>query len=347
MGVIMNWTKNKAWEWYENVGWLCGFNYVPSTAINTTEMWQCETFDLQTIDRELGWAEQLGFNSCRIFIQYLVWTVDKKGLLKRIDKFLDVANHHKITTVMCLMDDCAFSGKQPYLGPQDNPKPGIHNSCWTPSPGHERVINRSFWPDLEAYINEIVSHFSADHRILMWDLYNEAGNAKMGNKSLPLLKECFIWARTAKPIQPLTACIYDKDLHDINEVVLKLSDIITFHNYNPLPHLKMVVEKLRAFSRPLICTEWMARSRGSRINTHLPFFCQEGIGCYIWGLVNGKTQTSFGWETLESASKRAEEPGEWFHDLLHPNGEPYSDEEIQILREQTNSSISLNEKRLL
>ena len=31
------------------------------TAINTIEMWQAESFDPATIDKELGWAEELGF----------------------------------------------------------------------------------------------------------------------------------------------------------------------------------------------------------------------------------------------------------------------------------------------
>jgi GrpB-like predicted nucleotidyltransferase (UPF0157 family) len=34
-----------------------GVNFLPSTAVNSTEMWAPETFDPATIDRELGWAE--------------------------------------------------------------------------------------------------------------------------------------------------------------------------------------------------------------------------------------------------------------------------------------------------
>jgi len=68
----MSFTIDKAWEWYNSQAWICGFNYVTSSAVNTTEMWQKDTFDPQTIDRELGWAENIGFNSCRVFLQYLV-----------------------------------------------------------------------------------------------------------------------------------------------------------------------------------------------------------------------------------------------------------------------------------
>ena len=57
------WSPERANEWYQKRGWIVGCNFSPSTAINQLEMWQPETFDPATIDRELGWAEDLGFNS--------------------------------------------------------------------------------------------------------------------------------------------------------------------------------------------------------------------------------------------------------------------------------------------
>lgn len=52
------WTAERAWAWYRRQTWIAGFNYVPSTACNTTEFWSAETFDPKTIDRELGWAQR-------------------------------------------------------------------------------------------------------------------------------------------------------------------------------------------------------------------------------------------------------------------------------------------------
>ena len=54
------WSEAKANEWYAKQPWLVGSNYIPATAINELEMWQAETFDPTTIDKELGWAEALG-----------------------------------------------------------------------------------------------------------------------------------------------------------------------------------------------------------------------------------------------------------------------------------------------
>ncbi|GAJ14641.1 unnamed protein product, partial [marine sediment metagenome] len=51
------WTAEQSKAWHEEHGWLRGCNFNPSTAINQLEMWQAESFDLETIDRELGWAE--------------------------------------------------------------------------------------------------------------------------------------------------------------------------------------------------------------------------------------------------------------------------------------------------
>jgi len=184
-------TKEDIWDWYNNVGAICGCNYLPRTAVNMTEMWQADTFDPKTIDQELGWAEDAGYNSLRVFLQYLVWQDDAEGLKKRIDEFLTIAGKHGIRTMFILFCDCAFAGKEPYLGKQDDPVPGVHNSGWVPSPGLKRVTDRSVWPDLEKYVKDLVSTFGNDERVLIWDLYNEPGNSALGEKSLPLAEAAF------------------------------------------------------------------------------------------------------------------------------------------------------------
>jgi len=67
--VVQNerWTTEKATAWYASQPWLSGCNFQPSSAINQIEMWQSESFDAPTIDKELGWAEELGLTPC-VFI---------------------------------------------------------------------------------------------------------------------------------------------------------------------------------------------------------------------------------------------------------------------------------------
>ena len=48
------WTPEEANGWYAEKGWVSGCNFIPSNAINQLEMWQEESFDPETIDRELG-----------------------------------------------------------------------------------------------------------------------------------------------------------------------------------------------------------------------------------------------------------------------------------------------------
>src|SRR5688500_18967083 len=110
------WSAQQAKAWYAKQPWLVGANFGPSTAINQLEMWQADTFDLKTIDRELGWAEDLGFNSMRVLLHHLLWEQDSKGLLKRMEQFLDVCEKHKIGVMFVLFD--SVWDPNPRLGKQ-------------------------------------------------------------------------------------------------------------------------------------------------------------------------------------------------------------------------------------
>ena len=74
------WSEAKANDWYAKQPWLVGSNYIPANAINELEMWQAETFDPKTIDKELGWAEGLGMTTMRVFLHDLPWQQDANGL---------------------------------------------------------------------------------------------------------------------------------------------------------------------------------------------------------------------------------------------------------------------------
>ena len=78
------WTQQQAIRWYASQPWLSGCNFQPSTAINQIEMWQAETFDAVTIDKELGWAEELGFNTMRVFLSSVVWKAEPVLFKKNI-----------------------------------------------------------------------------------------------------------------------------------------------------------------------------------------------------------------------------------------------------------------------
>jgi hypothetical protein len=318
------WTADKANAWYEEQPWLVGCNFIPSSAINQLEMWQEDTFNPETIDRELGWASGIGLNSVRVYLHDLAWQAAPDGLKKRIERYLEIAESHGISTVFVLFDDCW--NEDPRIGPQPTPIPGVHNSGWLQSPGKEVVNSPESWETLERYVKDVVGSFAKDKRIVFWDLYNEPGNSGQGPKSLPLLKKTFEWAREAGPTQPLTAGLWF-DNKELNDFQIEASDIITFHNYNDIESLTAQVHDLKKHGRPVICTEWLRRNEGSVFASHLPFFRTERVGCYNWGLVTGKTQTMYPWGSKEGAP----EPEVWFHDLLRKDGTPFDPEEIAMI----------------
>ena len=321
------WTTEQAWQWYKKQPWIAGFNYVPSTAANTTEFWSAETFDEKTIDRELGWGAGLGFSSCRVFVQYLVWKHDPSGLKQRLDSFLALASKHGLTTTLVLFDDCAFGDPaqtEPHLAKQREPIPGMILPSWTPSPGHKTLADRNAWPSLEKYIKDIVGSFGRDSRVLMWDLYNEP------SCSLPLVEATFAWARAMNPSQPLTMGPFGGP-GEFSRRQVELSDVISFHFYGDYEGLRRQIAAYKAHGRPVINTEWMARLQGSRWETDLPLFKQEAVGCYNWGLVNGRTQCQFAWYHKRGTP----EPKVWFHDLFHRDGRPYDTAEHEVIRKTT------------
>jgi len=224
-----------------------------------------------------------------------------------------------------LFDDCW--NPTPLLGKQPRPAPGVHNSGWVQSPGPQMVADPGSWSRLERYVKGLLERYAADERILMWDLYNEPGNKGSGEKSFGLVQAVFEWAWAIRPKQPLTVGIW-AEFPLMNEFQIAASDILTFHHYDTAPSLVEWILRFKAYGRPVICTEYMARPRGSRFATHLPLFKQEGVGCYNWGLVKGKTQTIYPWESPEGAP----EPAEWFHDLFWEDGRPYQPVEITLIQ---------------
>lgn len=324
------WSAEKARSWYKKVGQIRGCNYLPRTAVNSTEMWQADTFDPKTIDEELDWAASAGFNSLRVFLQYIVWLDNPEGLKKRIDQFLNLADKHGFSTMFILFDDCAFSGKQPYLGKQDDPVPGVHNSGWTPSPGFALVEDRKRWPQLEQYVKDVIGTFGTDERVVVWDLYNEPGNSDMGEKSLPLVEATFRWAREVDPTQPLTTGIWSEPKSTMSMRIVELSDVSSFHGYDrpDSGELRTKIAVCRADGRPVLCTEWLHRQSGNTFENILPLFAEENIGWYIWGCVAGKTQTYMHW----GSEKGTAVPKVWQHDMFHPDGTPYDPEELELIK---------------
>ncbi len=343
------WTESAAQQWYANEPWLVGSNFLPAYASNELEMWQADTFDPKRIDVELGWAEGLGMNTMRVFLHDLLWEQDSEGFKKRIDTFLGIAAKHHIKPLFVLFDSCW--DPNPHLGPQPPPRPGIHNSRWVQSPGSAALEDPAQYPRLERYVEGVVGAFANDERVLGWDIWNEPdnqngssyGKTEPKNKVelvLGLLPKAFEWARSAHPRQPLTSGIWHEDpsapntLSPMAKQQLGLSDIVSFHDYDPPEMFEKEVKWLQTYNRPLICTEYMARPKGSTFETILPIAKKYKVGAINWGFVAGKSQTYLPWDSWQRPYVDRQ-PRLWFHDIFYKDGRPYNPAEVQFIRSIT------------
>ncbi len=329
------WSEVQANAWYAEQPWLVGSNFVPVDAINQLEMWQADTFDPQEIDKEFGWAEELGMNTMRVFLHDLLWQQDAPGFQRRIDTFLTIADKHHIRPIFVLFDSCWEAA--PKLGPQHPPIPGVHNSGWVQSPGEPALRDPSQYLRLKAYVEGVVRAFANDKRIVAWDVWNEPAGSKA---VIGLLPQVFEWAREAHPSQPLTSGVFQEDFTPsdkptlVTAIQIAESDVISFHNYSWSEQFEKEITGLEQYHRPLLCSEYMARSVGSTFDTILPIAKIHRVAAINWGFVAGKTQTYLPWDSWERPYVKTQPPV-WFHDVLHGDGTPYRKREAQILRDLT------------
>ena len=127
------WSQQQANEWYKNYDWMVGANFNPSTAINQLETWQAETFDSVTIDRELGWAEDLGMNVMRVYLHHVAWQQDPDGFISRMDQYLKIADSHGIKTMFVFFDDCWNPVYEAGSQPEPNPESITVAGCRIPA----------------------------------------------------------------------------------------------------------------------------------------------------------------------------------------------------------------------
>jgi len=343
------WSEARAAQWYAAQPWLVGSNYIPATAINELEMWQAETFDAVTIDKELGWAEDLGMTTMRVFLHDLPWQQDAAGYRARIDRFLVIAAKHHIKPLFVLFDSCW--DPNPRLGPQHAPTPGVHNSGWVQSPGAPALKDPAQYPRLRQYVVGVTAAFGRDARVLGWDVWNEPDNTngssygtqEPSNKVdlvLALLPQVFAWAREAGIEQPLTSGVWkgdwsaDEKLSAMERIQLEQSDVISFHNYDNGPEFEKRITWLQRYRRPILCTEYMARGNGSTFQGSLPLAKQYKVAAINWGFVAGKTQTYLPWDSWQKPYV-GREPSIWFHEIFKQNGTPYRQDEVELIRTLT------------
>jgi hypothetical protein len=319
------WTVTRAHEYMQSYGVIKGCNFVPSYC--KSPMQHFIDFREDIIRKELGYAKKAGLNSIRLWIPCFAWQSDRQTFYQVLDKYLEICNEMQFSIMATLT---CYSIKKDTFQEKLEVKPqrfypGVHIQPLEIEGIYRREADD--WPVIREYYQEITKRYGDNRTIIVWDLYNEAWE-----KDRDLQEHLFQWVREVDPGQPLTACW---GAHDY-------SDVITFHTYQPpggkkrdeLPGLLSFEEEINyalSYNRPVLCTEWLARTFGNNFQNVLPVFAAYNIGFYFWGLVAGSGQYRFPWNWPEGAP----EPYLWFHEILYPDGHPYKREEIDMIRDFT------------
>ncbi len=371
--VAGRWPAARARAWYDALPWLVGTNFYPSSAINAIEMWQASTWDPDTIARELQWGQQLGFNTHRVYLHDLVWQDDPEGLYRRIDQFLDLCATHGCRPFFVFFDDCHFPTCE--LGPQPLPVPAYHNSGWVSSPDRASALQMTCGvapPELQerlrGYVQGTLDRFRDDARVLCWELYNEPGRGHgtataferrhpadqpYGNMACRFVHQTWVWAREVAPSQPITSTT-EGSVGEVNWAINFINaDVQSIHAYSPAEQTERILRNFLPFDRPVMMTEYMARTSGSTFEAILPILKQHKTAAINWGFVNGKSGTIWPWDSrnidgkfvpprllreqgrVAHAIDELPEPDLWFHDVLRADGTPYDEKEAALIQQLT------------
>lgn len=348
------WTKEQIWDWYNARPWMRGCNYMSADCVNRVDQWQALGFEehLKTTEEELKLMQKTGFNSVRLILEYVVWKEEHDSFLERFDRYLSLCAKYGVSCMITLANDCMppkdDHWKLPYVGEQvydwgyhGGKKHSQHGKHTEPAP-HFYLDDPETAEDYFRMVTEIVTRYKDDDRICIWDVYNEPGNSRRQEISLPNLKRMFETVRACDPSQPLTCALFrirgdeDEALHPMEQYMLDNSDILTYHFYLGYNDHLRIIKRLKKEGRPIMNTEWLGRCFGNDVFSLFPLFYMEKIGCYNWGFVAGKYQTYEPWEntwqTYEQDPTFQVDFTKWFHDLYRPNHRPYDPKEIELIK---------------
>jgi hypothetical protein len=322
------WTPERANRHMARFGVIKGCNYVTQDASSPL----AEASE-RLVDRELGWAQDVTLSSIRVFISAINYQEMGDGLFSRLDRLMDIAAKHNLSFIPVLVTnnirDMSYK-PDPAAAAEPRPipdfLPGVHGGPKRP-PRPDIVSARQdierVKPVAKEFVQAFLRRYSKDQRIVCWDLFNEPVPVDR-----PMVEYVFGCAREVNPSQPLTATWQGEDL----------SDVYSFHTYGLPGSPKGGEPELLPFDaelkqaldsgRPLLCTECLARTFGNTFEAFLPYFSKYNVGWYIWGLCAGTAQHHYPWRWPVGAP----EPKNWFHCILYPDGTPYRDREIELIR---------------
>jgi hypothetical protein len=121
------------------------------------------------------------------------------------------------------------------------------------------------------------------------------------------------------------------------KIQIERSDFISFQNYDGPQEFEKRLKWLQAFGRPVMCTGFMARTKGSTPEAILPIAQKYGVGALAASLVAGKRQLYLPWDSWQTPYADRQ-PAIWLQDIFRSNGIPYSQKEVDLIRDIIRSS---------
>ena len=349
------WTEKQANEWYAELGWLRGCNFIGSDCANRLDMWQSYNSEqkLKTAERELELCQRIGFNTVRLWANFDVYYAEPDSYMEIFDRYIELAAKYgqRVMVVLAHEEDLPRGdvfipkamGEQAYaLGEHQGRIPLSAEELAKP-PKHYME-----YPELHdlylEMVRKTVRRYARDERIICWNIYNEPGFSIKG-RAVPLLRELFDTVRKEDPIQPLTADIWrgvrgGELCSEEERVAYELSDVISFHSYKAYDKLVAELAFHKKAGRPIFLTEWLHRINHNSIQAIYPLLYITNVANYCWGFVVGKTQTHEPWLHMWQDWDRGEDNGydftKWQHDLFRPNLRPYDPREIMLIEKFNN-----------
>ena len=265
----------KDWR-QDDFTWIRGLDYTPSYAPNDVMTWR--DFDAAVVERELGYAEKMGINSVRTWLQYIVFEHYPERFAANFETFLSLCDKHGIRAMPILFDSCF--GQEPTID---------WNGHWVMSPGTSKEVPE-YWPKLQKYVDEVVGKHVGDRRVVIWDIMNEPAATPL---TINFVKHWCEVIRKMDPTHPVTVGVAGGTTMVMPYV--DDEDVLSMHSYSsPAVVLKYQINMMKRLGKekgkPVIITECCAPAWGQPYEMALPVLRETGIGWYAWELIIGKNQ---------------------------------------------------------
>lgn len=289
----------------DDLRWVRGINYVPSTSHNDVATWQ--DYNRSLVEQELQYAALIGFNSIRVFLSSLPWLYNRSAFIDNLHHFINTLESYNLTSQLVVFDSC-FGNVNANITWIESGE--YKNYTWIPNPGPDIVASgEEAWATYDGYIEDILSTVGTSNAVLLYDLHNEP------NFAVNLMVDFITY--TANKFKELDkqGRLVTVGIAGSNQqsLVQNIVTALSFHNYNGGENglaLSNDIASQRALAtslnKPLLLTETMSRPNDLLVSV-LPavFGCfnssgtstlESSVGWFIWELMLGVDQFNNDWQ---------------------------------------------------